>query len=116
MIVQQPTEFETNISDRSFVTNATYQRDAQSKFSVKIQPSQPCRGPYILEVVWGKSGKTHNAVLALLPFSSQKGRIYYGGGGGLSWAVYDLFNEGGSNTGLSESNPTSLSLLKPSAP
>ena len=38
-IVQQPTaEFEINISDRSFVTNATYQTDAQSKFSVKIQP------------------------------------------------------------------------------
>ena len=41
VIVQQPTaEFEINISDRSFVTNATYQTDAQSKFSVKIQPSQ----------------------------------------------------------------------------
>ena len=39
MIVQQPTaEFEINISDRSFVTNATYQTDAQSNFSVKIQP------------------------------------------------------------------------------
>ena len=34
VIVQQPTaEFEMNISDRSFVTNATYQTDAQSKFS-----------------------------------------------------------------------------------
>ena len=38
MIVQQPTaEFEMNISDRSFVTNATYQTDAQSKFSVKTR-------------------------------------------------------------------------------
>ena len=35
MIVQQPTaEFEINISDRSFVTNATYQTDAQSKFKI----------------------------------------------------------------------------------
>ena len=41
VIVQQPTaEFEMNISDRSFVTNATYQTDAQSKISVKIQPPQ----------------------------------------------------------------------------
>ena len=40
MIVQQPTvEFEINISDRSFVTNATYQTDAQSNFSVKIRKS-----------------------------------------------------------------------------
>ena len=41
MIVRQPTvvfpttEFEINISDRSFVTNATYQTDAQSKFPLK---------------------------------------------------------------------------------
>ena len=46
MIVQQPTaEFEINISDRSFVTNATYQTDAQSKFSVKIQQKKILNWP-----------------------------------------------------------------------
>ena len=36
MIVQQPSaEFEIDISDRSFVTNATYQTDAQSKFPAR---------------------------------------------------------------------------------
>ena len=42
---QTTTQLEINISDRSCVTNATYQTGAQSKMSIKIQPLSPDCAP-----------------------------------------------------------------------